>query len=246
MLDFLKNKKETETKVENGQNDSTPTNIELRDKWVKVYTKTLEKYPNIKCWLDFKSTGLIKQFDDYLSPRLSPKKHQDIEDYIEEVTGMAESINNQIMENLESFKEFIKDPSPRFVTVDAIPGVGMPEREYPYLLYATDFTVKELDSEYHEEVLKFYGTDGLHSGFKLVFVFPTCQVIRNMTREEFDKFLGKKLSSLNLTPWDFDEYKKKWIKLYEDTTEPQAKNNKILKGVRGEYGIIEHFHETKE
>ena len=25
-----------------------------------------------------------------------------------------------------------------------------------------------------------------------------------------------------------------------------TKNDKILKGVKGEYGIIEHFHETKE
>ena len=220
MLDCFKNKKETETKVENGQNESTPTSMELRDKWEKVYTKTLEKYPNIKCWLDFKSTGIINQFADYVSPRLSPKKHQDIEDYIEEVTGMAESINNQIMDNIDSFNEFIQDYSPRFVTVCAIPGLGMPEKEYPYLCYATDFEIKEFDSN-NKQVLKFYGMDGFHNGFTSVLVFPTVQVIRNMTREEFDKFLDQKLTSANLTPWDFDEYKKNWIKLYEDTTDPQ-------------------------
>lgn len=191
---------------------------ELRDKWMKVYIKTLERYPNIKCWLDFKATGFVNQCDSYVFPSLSPNK---LEDYIEEVSGMAESINNQVMENLESFKEFIQNRSPRFVTIGAIPGLGMPEREYPYLYYATDFEIKEFDSKYNEQVLKFFGTDGLHNGFESVFVFPTSQVIRDMTCEEFDKFLNQKLSSANLTPWDFDEYKKKWIKLYEDTTNPQ-------------------------
>jgi hypothetical protein len=102
-----------------------------------------------------------------------------------------------------------------------VPGLGMPEREYPYLYYATDFTVEEFDPKYYKEVLKFYGTDGMHNGFKSVFVFPTAQIIRNMTHEEFDKFLDQKLSSTNLAPWDFDDYKKKWIKLYEDTTDSQ-------------------------
>ena len=217
MLDFLKNKKETETKVENGQNESTPTNIEIRDKWMEVYIKILERYPNIKCWLDFKATGFVNQCDDYMFPSLSPKKHQDLEDYIEQVTGMAESINNQVMENLESFKEFIQNHSPRFVTVGAIPGLGMPEREYPSLYYATDFEIEEFDPKYYKQVLKFYGMDGFHNGFTSVLVFPTAQVIRNMTREEFDKFLDQKLTSSNLTPWDFNEFKEKWTNLYEKT-----------------------------
>lgn len=232
--------------MENTEPKELTARRELRDKWIKVYTETLEKYPNLKAWLDFKRTDFERLMSFYISPDIPSDGVKRIENYIVEVVGMVESINTQIAENIDRFEEFIKDISPRFVTVDAIRGVGMPEREYPYLYYATDFTVEELDSEYHEEGLKFYGTDGLRNGFIPVIVFPTWQVIRNMTREEFDKFLGQKLSSVNLTPWDFDEYKKKWIKLYEDTTEPQAKNNKISKGVHGEYGIIEHFHETKE
>ena len=202
--------------MENQEPKERTASRELRDKWTKVYTETLEKYPNIMTWLDFKSTNFERQ----LSYHIYPEGVKELEKYIDEVIGMAESINAQITENIERFKEFIKDLSPRFVTVTAIPGLGMPEREYPQLYYATDFTVEEFSS-YHKEVLKFYGTDGLHNGFKSVIMYPTCQVIRNMTREEFDKFLSQKLASTNLTPWDFDEYKKKWIKLYEDTTDPQ-------------------------
>lgn len=35
---------------------------ELRDKWVNVYTEILEKYPNIKTWIDFKSNELHKNY----------------------------------------------------------------------------------------------------------------------------------------------------------------------------------------
>lgn len=203
--------------MENKEPKELTASRELKDKWVKVYTETLEKYPNIRIWLDFKSAGFANQLSDYISQ----ERAKDLEEYIVEVIGMAESINTQMTENIERFKEFIKDLSPRFVTVSAVPGLGMPEREYPQLYYATDFKIEEFDPKYHKEVLKFYGTGGLHNGFISVLVFPTCQVIRNMTREEFDKFLSEKLSSTNLTPWDFDEYKKKWIKLYEDTTDSQ-------------------------
>lgn len=200
---------------------------ELRDKWAKVYTETLEKYPNIKIWLDFKSTTFVNQLSDYTFP----ERVKYLEEYIDEVIRTAESINTQIDENIEKFKEFTKDLSPRFVIISAMPGLGMPEREYPKLYYAIDFKIEEFDS-HHKEVLRFYGTDGLHNGFISVFMFPNCQVIRNMTREEFDKFLSQKLSSTNLTPWDFDEYKNKWIKLYEDTTDSQfssfrQKTNKL-------------------
>jgi len=203
------------------------TSRELRDKWIKFYTETLEKYPNIKTWLDFKSNNFVNQLGDYISP----KRVKDFEEYIDEVIRMSESINTQMTENIERFKEFIKDLSPRFVTISAVPGLGIPEKEYPQLYYATDFKIEELDS-HHKEVLRFYGTDGLHNGFISVLMFPNCQVIRNMTREEFDKFLSQKLSSTNLTPWDFDEYKKRWIKLYEDTTDTQfssfrQKTNKL-------------------
>lgn len=207
--------------MENNEPKELTARRELRDKWIKVRTETLEKYPNLKTWLDFKRTDFERLMSFYISPDIPPEGVKRIENYIVEVVGMVESINTQIAENIDRFEEFIKDLSPRFVTVGAISGLNDPNAEYPYLYYATDFTVEELDSEYHKEVLKFYGTDGLHSGFKSVLMFPTCQVIRNMTREEFDKFLGQKLSSENLTPWDFDEYKKKWIKLYEDTTDSQ-------------------------
>lgn len=125
MLDFLKNKKETETKVENEQNESTLMSRELRDKWVKVYTETIDKYPNIKAWLDFKRANFERQ----LSYHIYPEGVKELEKYIDEVIGMAESTNAQITENIGRFKEFIQDLSPRFVTISAVPGIGMPERE---------------------------------------------------------------------------------------------------------------------
>lgn len=39
--------------MENTEPKELTARRELRDKWIKVYTETLEKYPNLKAWLDF-------------------------------------------------------------------------------------------------------------------------------------------------------------------------------------------------
>ena len=127
--------------MENKEPKELTASRELKDKWVKVYTETLEKYPNIRIWLDFKSADFANQLSDYISQ----ERAKDLEEYIVEVIGMAESINTQMTENIERFKEFIKDLSPRFVTISAVPGLGMPERERPKLYYATDLKIEEFD-----------------------------------------------------------------------------------------------------
>lgn len=213
MFDFLINKNKPETQAYKKQNKVT-TKSELHEKFDKTCDKILEKWPILNHWTDFRRTC----FDNILFNKVDIiSDPTEYEKYINETWELADYMNCQISKNIENWKEFCSDKSPRFVVVRPMQGVGDFTYVYPELYYATDFEIAEDDSGYYPEMLTFYGRRGTDKGFNKIFIFPTYHTIRNMDRDEFVKFLNQELSSTHLLPWEFDEFKQKWTNLYEQT-----------------------------